>query len=200
MGWVNYEKAGRSFDVLIQEEEADCGLCCIAMVVNLLGHGKPTSSMVKKNLPKGAYKPSTKDRVGFAPSILSAVTPDVAEHSNGTYLLTLKQALSCWGITSSYNGPSSDIRGAIASAHAGKPIIAHVTWSAGGGHWVVITHSMGNSHYVLDPYFGLAINSSFINYEGLEKPAGSSASSSSSTGSLSKVIYGTWTGEWLKIV
>lgn len=84
--------------MLIQEEEADCGLCCVAMIVKLLGQGKPTSSMVKKNLPTGAYKPSTKDRVGFAPSILSAVTPDVAEHkAMGPTLLALKQALSSWG-------------------------------------------------------------------------------------------------------
>jgi ABC-type bacteriocin/lantibiotic exporter with double-glycine peptidase domain len=192
MGWEKYEKAGRRFDVLIQEQEADCGLCCVAMVVNLLGRGKPTSATVKANLKKGAYNPSTQDRAGFVPTMLTAARPDVATHSTGTYLQSLKQALVGWNINSVYKGPSPNIEGAIAGAQAGKPIIIHVTWNNGGGHWVVITHSMGNSHYVLDPYYGLAINSSKINYEGLKQSA-------HSAGAVDKVVYGRWTGEWLKI-
>ena len=193
MGWVNQEKAGRRFDVLIQEQEADCGLCCVAMVVNLLGQGKPTSGMVKTNLKKGAYKPSTQDRVGFAPTPLAVVRPGVATHSNGTYLQSLQPVLTKWHINSVYRGPSPNVQAAIAGAYAGKPIICHVTWTSGGGHWVVITHSMGNSHYVLDPYYGLAINSSLQNYEGLEQSA-------HSVGAVTKVLYGRWTGEWLKII
>jgi len=192
-GWQKFEKAGRRFDVLIQNQEADCGLCCVAMIVNQLGRGKPTSATVKVNLLKGAYKPSTQDRAGFAPTMLTAVRPGNITHSQGTYLKSLQQVLSVWNIDSVYNGPSSNVQTAIASTCSGKPIICHVTWKHGGGHWVVITHSMGNSHYVLDPYYGLQINSSKQNYEGIEQ-------SSHKAGTITNVIYGRWTGEWLKIV
>ena len=192
MGWQSYEKAGRRFDVLIQEQEADCGLCCVAMIVNLLGHGKPSSAQVKANLKKEAYKPSTHDRKGFVPTIISAVRPEVETHSSGTYLKSLQKVLDLWHIKSNYNGPSGSVQQAIAGAHAGKPLICHVTWIGGGGHWVVISHSMGNSHYVLDPYYGLTINSSRQNYEGLIQSA-------HSAGSVTKAVYGRWTGEWLKI-
>jgi hypothetical protein len=37
MAWISQEKAGRTYDVLIQDEEADCGFCCVAMTVNLMG-------------------------------------------------------------------------------------------------------------------------------------------------------------------
>ncbi|TDI65912.1 MAG: hypothetical protein E2O88_09715, partial [Bacteroidetes bacterium] len=152
MGWQNFEKAGRRFDVLIQNQETDCGLCCVAMIVNQLGKGKPSSRTVNGNLPKGDYKPSTQDRAGFTPTMLTAVSPGNVTHSQGTYLKSLQQALSVWNIRSVYNDPrSSNVQTGIASTRSGKPIICHVTWKHGGGHWVVITHSMGNSHYVLDP-------------------------------------------------
>lgn len=193
MGWMVQEKAGRTFDVLIQDQEADCGLCCVAMVVNQIVGGKPTSSMVKNNLPKGAYSPSTKDRAGFAPSLLTSVVATSSYHSPGTYLKDLQGALAAWGITSEYRSPAMNVQQAIFDAKAGKPIICHVTWAgAGGGHWVVITHSMGNSHYILDPCYGLQINSSTTRYVGLER-------SLPSAGSVTAVEYGTWTGEWLKI-
>lgn len=194
MGWISQEKAGRTFDVLIQDQEADCGLCCVAMVVNLLGEGKPTSAMVKNNLPRGAYVPSTRDRVGFAPSLLSSVLPDTSYHSLGTYLTSLQGALAKWHIRSEYCSPASNVQQAILDAKAGTPIIIHVTWAGqnAGGHWVVITHSMGNSHYILDPYYGLQINSSNTKYVGLER-------SQHSAGSVSRIEYGHWTGEWLKI-
>ncbi|SFG41477.1 Papain-like cysteine protease AvrRpt2 [Novosphingobium sp. CF614] len=192
MGWIVQEKAGRTFDVLIQDQEADCGLCCVAMVVNLIVGGKPTSAMVKKNLPTGAYSPSTKDRVGFAPSLLSSVLTDTSFHSTGTYLTSLQGALAAWKIKSEYCSPSSNVQQAILNAKAGEPIICHVTWNNGVGHWVVITHSMGNSHYILDPYWGLQINSDTTQYKGLLQ-------SPLNAGSVTPVTYGTWSGEWLKI-
>jgi hypothetical protein len=192
MAWVTQEKAGRSFDILFQDQEADCGLCCVAMVVNLFGLGKPTSSAVKQDLKEGSYKPSTKDRSGFSPSVLTMVLPDTSTHSDGTYLISLQSVLKKWKIGSVYNSSLTNVQAAIQGAVAGAPIICHVTWTGGGGHWVVITHSMGASHYILDPYYGLAINSSLTKYVGLPQ-------SSSNTGNVTKTEYGTWTGEWLKI-
>lgn len=192
MGWIVQEKAGRTFDVLMQEQEADCGLCCVAMVVNQMVGGKPTSGMVKNNLPKGAYSPSTRDRVGFAPSLLSSVLADTSFHSPGTYLTSLQGALAAWKIKSEYCSPAANVQQAILSAVAGAPIICHVTWTGGQGHWVVITHAMGNSHYILDPAYGLTINSSTTKYVGLQQ-------SPASAGAVTAVEYGSWTGEWLKI-
>jgi len=192
MAWIQQTKAERTFDILIQDQEADCGLCCVAMVVNLLGQGKPSSSMVKNNLPKGAYKPSTKDRVGFAPSMLSAVLPDVSTHSGGTYLANLQEALTKWQIASVDDTASSNVQAAIQGAVAGKPIINHVTWTNGGGHWVVISHAMGASYYILDPYYGLTVGSSLTKYAGLVQDG-------ANVGKVTTAEYGTWTGEWLKI-
>lgn len=195
MAWQTYEKADRNFDVLIQEQEADCGLCCVAMIVNLLGQGKPSSNAIRAQLQSGAYKPSTQDRSGFKPTILAAVRPEVATHSLGTYLQNLQQVLTKYKINSAYNGPAeiNNVQTAIKTAYAGKPIICHVSWTNGGGHWVVITHASGNSHYVLDPYYGLRVNSSDQYYEGLTQ-------SPHSAGSVQSERYGTWTGEWLKII
>ncbi len=190
MGWQTHEKAGRRFDVLMQEQEADCGLCCVAMVVNLLGMGKPSSGNVKMNM-LGGYMPSTKDRAGMVPTAIAVVKPGAATHSQGTYLTSLQRALKKWHIDSDYMGGSPDVASAIMAAQAGHPIICHVTWASGGGHWVVITHSMGLSHYVLDPAYGLQINSSLQNYEGLKEGG--------TPGSVQKATYGRWTGEWLKI-
>lgn len=192
MAWITQEKAGRRFDVLIQAQEADCGLCCVAMVVNLLGQGKPTSGTVKAELDKGAYSPSTQDRAAFAPSLLSKVLPDLSTHSPGTYLRSLQAVLTKWGIASVEDNDIYNVQAAIQGAIAGQPIICHVTWTIGGGHWVVITHSMGASHYVLDPLYGLQINSSLTNYVGLER-------SVASAGQVVPVNYGAWTGNWLKI-
>jgi hypothetical protein len=193
MAWISQEKAGRTFDVLIQDEEADCGLCCVAMIVNLMGQGKPTSSMVRQNLQQGAYKASTKDKQGYVPTVLAKVRPEVATHSSGTYLQSLQPVLTRWKVGSLYNAGATNVQAAIQSAKAGEPIICHVTWTnGGGGHWVVITHSMVMSHYILDPFWGLQINSSLTRYVGLQRDP-------SSAGRVVPTDYGTWTGEWLKI-
>ncbi|MFV1873549.1 MAG: cysteine peptidase family C39 domain-containing protein [Oleiphilus sp.] len=192
MGWENYTKAGRSFDVLIQEQEADCGLCCVAMIVNQKGQGKPSSSMVKNLIGKQNYQPSTKDRAWAAPSILTLTVTPTETHSSGTYLKSLQDALNTYGVKSTYCGPHANIQGAIKNATADQPIIAHVTWNSGAGHWVVITHSQGNSHYVLDPYYGLQINSDTTLYQGVEQGG-------TGPGSVQVATYGHWTGEWLKI-
>jgi ABC-type bacteriocin/lantibiotic exporter with double-glycine peptidase domain len=189
MGWKTKTVAHHTFDVLLQEQEADCGLCCVAMVVNLKGQGKPTSALVRQELPKGAYQPSTMDRTGFQPTPLSMAVQPTAHHSDGTYLRDLQQALTKWGIQSTYKGGGARVQDAIIDAQAGEPIICHVTWQGGGGHWVVITHAQGASHFVLDPDSGLWVNNSPITYDRLEWTAGAAA----------KVTYGTWTGEWLKI-
>jgi hypothetical protein len=192
MAWTSMTKADRTFDILLQDHEADCGLCCVAMVVNLLKQGKPNSATVKEALRNGAYNPSTKDRAAFKPSLLTAVLPDVSTRSSGTYLLELQKVLTTWKIASTYDISVSNVQAAIQGAVAGQPIICHVTWTSGGGHWVVITHSMGMSHYILDPSYGLQINSNLMKYVGLEQ-------GSASPGRVKAVEYGTWTGEWLKI-
>lgn len=179
-GWEEQEVDGKTFDVLIQGQEADCGLCSAAMIMNLLGQGKPKSSTIKGLLQQGDYQPSTRDRSGFAPSLLSmtVVRTEDETHSTGTYLDRLAAVLAQYNIKGKHY--YDNVAKGINNAKSKRPIICHVTWDNGGGHWVVVAKSSGRKHYVLDPFYGVTVNRSTTTY------------------TARGGVTGRWTGEWLK--
>lgn len=166
--WRTQMVAGRSFNILFQEEEADCGLCCCAMIVNLKTGSRPTSTAMQQHLPPGAYHKSTRDRAGFKPTIFHQIGVQGHEHhSQGTYIQSLSHALTQVGIANtSHSNDAADLREAMRNASVDRPIIVLVNWLGGGGHWIVIA---GNEHRrkgllggfrgytrltILDPYYG----------------------------------------------
>lgn len=182
-GWETQKKFGYSFDVLIQAEEADCGLCCCAMVVNQLGQGKPTSTGLQGNLAKGAYNKSTKDRAGMVATPLAVMAQQT--HSAGTIINSLSGVLSRYHIANTvHENDGQDMAAAIESASEAHPLILRVKWDGPGAHWVVIAKSSGKAQFVLDPYYGFRINSSTTRYTG-----------TTATG----VINGDWSPYWLQV-
>jgi hypothetical protein len=167
--WRTQTINGQNYNVLFQDEEADCGLCCCAMIVNLLGQGKPNSTIMQSNLPVGAYSKSTRDRANFQPTIFHQVAPSAHSeyHSAGTYIQSLGHVLNTFGIlNTTHSNDGTDRRAALRTASETNPMIILVNWLAGGGHWIVI---MGAQHRrkglfsffagytrlsVLDPYYG----------------------------------------------
>ncbi|GAB6905662.1 hypothetical protein DESC_780208 [Desulfosarcina cetonica] len=167
--WRTQVVAGNTFNILFQEEEADCGPCCCAMIVNMIDGSKPTSTSIQSNMPQGAYAKSTRDRSGFKPTIfhqVGLVAPD-EYHSSGTYINALGHALAQFGIANTPHGnDGTSLRKAMRSASSARPIIVLVQWHGGGGHWIVIA---GSEHHrkglfggfrgytrltILDPYYG----------------------------------------------
>jgi ABC-type bacteriocin/lantibiotic exporter with double-glycine peptidase domain len=189
LAWTSQTVAGYTYDVLLQQQQADCGLCCVAMVVNQLGRGRPSSAAVKQMLDQGAYKPATADRAGFRPSILTAVVSPPVTGSPGTVLPSLKAALAKYQIGSTITGPAAMSSG-LATVTPRNPLITHITWNNGGGHWVVVAKVAGTAQFVLDPAYGLRINSSPTDYSWAQQGA--------TPGQVVVNAHGRFTGWWLR--
>jgi ABC-type bacteriocin/lantibiotic exporter with double-glycine peptidase domain len=189
VAWQTQTVAGYTYDVLMQQQQADCGLCCVAMVVNLRGGGKPTSAAVKQLLDQGAYNPATADRAGFKPSLLTAVVSPPVTGSPGTVLPSLKAALARYQIASTITGPASMATG-LATVTPRNPLITHITWNNGTGHWVVVARVAGTAQFILDPAYGFRINSSPTDYSWVQQGA--------TPGKVAVNAYGRFTGWWLR--
>jgi ABC-type bacteriocin/lantibiotic exporter with double-glycine peptidase domain len=157
--WETHSKAGYTYDVLMQEEEADCGPCCTAMVVHLIDGSKPTSGTMQKLLPKGSYKKSTRDRAGMVATPLAALGLGQETHSAGTYIHALSHALRAVNIPNTAHSNHAGVAQAILSATPANPVIVRVGWAPNdSGHWVVIANVKGTALFILDPAYGFNVN------------------------------------------
>ena len=94
------------------------------------------------------------DKHGFddATARLNAATGD------GTNIGSYTHALTKLGIHSAktWNPPNDDrLKRFLQNAHPDSPAIAHVGWTGGGGHFVIVKGTLGANLLVLDPYYGL---------------------------------------------
>ncbi len=187
--WTTETKAGYSFDVLLQGEQANCGLCCCAMVVNLKGQGQPDSQAVQGVMGPGAYIKSHVDRAGLRPTPLVGLVAAPKPVDAGTELQGLSQALSAYKIRNTPRG-GGPLKNALLSATKEQPVIVQVKWSGGGFHWVVIARSMGPAQIVLDPVYGLHINHSVEEYAEV---------GSGGAYGHGRTVHGRWQEQWLKV-
>ncbi|MBV1856894.1 MAG: hypothetical protein KUG77_00685 [Nannocystaceae bacterium] len=182
--WETETSAGYTHNILYQGEEADCGLCCCAMVINLKDGSRPTSKSIQTRLPKGHYIKARNDRAGHCATPFAIAAP-LASVNAGTLLEGISLALTAFGIRNTKYG-GSGLKQALRNARQENPVIVQVQWKDGGGyHWVVIGRSMGKAQLVLDPAYGMHINQNTDTYTGFAGGA--------------KTEYGTWMQEWLTV-
>ena len=193
--WESQTKAGYTYDVLMQEEEADCGLCCAAMAVNLLGQGKPTSDVMQRNIPKGAYKKSTRDRAGMVATPLAALGLGRETHSAGTYIDSLRRGLAAFRIDSTaHSNNAGGLNAAILSATPERPVIVRIGWVPNdAGHWVVIARVSGTALFILDPAYGFNVNTGTASYTATWLPGAGGG------GAPRQGVIGRFTPYWLQI-
>lgn len=187
--WETKTIAGYSHNILYQGEEADCGICCCAMVINLKDGSKPTSKAIQTRLPRGHYIKARADRAGLRATPFAVAAPP-ANVDAGTLLDGISLALTNSGIRNTPRG-GGGLEQALRSASRERPVIVQVQWSHGGYHWVVIARSLGQAQLVLDPAYGMHINHSTRRYTGF---AGSTWTDAST-----KTDHGTWMQEWLTV-
>lgn len=165
--------SSHEYDVLIQGEEASCGLCCCCMITALRGEGFPNSRIIESNLPADAYKKSSCDRAGWMPTALTGLAPN-EYHSKGTEIRNLGIALKAWHIQNTCHSPGSlyTMPKALRSASHARPIIARIDWcntfdvSKRAGHWVLVVGYNNGELIVLDPALGLIRNNNLEEYQG----------------------------------
>jgi ABC-type bacteriocin/lantibiotic exporter with double-glycine peptidase domain len=192
--WVSETKASYTYDVLMQEEEADCGLCCTAMIVNLMGQGKPTSDIMQRQLPKGAYNKSTRDRPGMMPTPLAQMGLVTETHSEGTYIASLGQALASYHIPNTTYSGAGNVSAAVLGATPQRPVIVRVGWRPNNaGHWVVVVRAAGAALFILDPAYGFNINTGTGSYTATWQ-RGVGAGSAPQAG-----VVGDFTPHWLQV-
>lgn len=166
---------GSKWNVLRQDEEAECGFCCVAMVINIAGDGSfpPTSSMIKENTHR--YDRSTKDRPGMVATALVPDAEDYGEvhHGGGTDIYLLGDLLTTYGVNCTVLS-AGGVKSAMQHVTPAKPMIVLVQWTLGGGHWVVVVKRktrglLASSDYtILDPANGtIEINRGSVNYNPL---------------------------------
>ena len=156
------------FYVCAQDEEAECGFCCVAMVAHLAEGGDKsfpdTGSMISaskalyKNTGNALYKydRSTKDRPGmvatpFVPEMelidyenaqAGSNEPAMIHHGGGTYVELLGTLLRGYGVKCNvFSDDAGGLKSAIQHATPKKPVIVLVLWNPvgqAGGHWVVV--------------------------------------------------------------
>ena len=156
------------YNVLKQEQAQSCGYCCIGMVANLIDDRKDSeSSLVATGRQIGgiqSYDRATKDRVGMQRTMLVDAEEELGgalpHWGSGTYSDHLAKVL-CEGFrinAKAYDSQGSGaMKGAMRGVSANQYMIALVSWTAGGGHWVVVTQrakrglGSASDYTVLDP-------------------------------------------------
>jgi len=187
--WKTKESAGYAHDILFQGEEADCGICCCAMVINLKDGSRPTSRAIQTRLPAGHYIKARSDRAGLRATPFAVAAPPASVDA-GTLLDGISVALTAFDIRHTKYG-GGGLKQALQNASRQKPVIVQVQWKNGGYHWVVIARSLGNAQLVLDPAYGMHINHSTQSYTGFV--------GNSWTDGGTKTEHGTWMQEWLTV-
>lgn len=166
-GWGGTVAApgGASFRIYQQSEIQSCGLACVLMVKRIIDGSQLTERILKDQMGgKGffgtgddQYDVATKDRfAGMQRTALTstAVATGDAHYGSGTARLAVRAMLDQLGIAYSTAG---NARAAIRKVAPGKPVIAGVTWTGGGGHWVLVVGRQKNAkgassnYYILDP-------------------------------------------------
>lgn len=189
-GWETQTRAGYKHHILFQGEEADCGICCCAMVINLRNGSYPTSKAVQARIPKGTYIKARSDRAGAMATALVVARPP-APVDAGTLLDGIGAALKAYRIPHTPYGGGS-LENALRNANPRHPVIVQVEWAGGNGfHWVVVARSLGRAQLILDPCFGLHINQSTTHYVGFDDNGW--------TSHTAKQDFGKWTNQWLTV-
>lgn len=158
------DSSGTEHPLYMQSEEMSCALACVAMVICRVEGSRPTESALKDFSKKhpGAYNAAIKDRKQFVAVGLNQGTPP--NMGNGTYSNNIASILDDVKILNAHKKldrsvliGSNPIKTAMKNASLAKPLVMHVRWSNGGGHFVLCDGTTPSNHkkaIICDPFYG----------------------------------------------
>lgn len=163
-----------------QDKLSDCGPSCISLLLHEIGHAQKGATIAEIRQMSaqypGHYRPD-RDNIRIGPAMasgspLAALASlayeavggyDPDEHYDGTFSGNLAQVLkNDFGIAKAKTvdvGQGRQVKDLLKAA--GQPVIVHIRWSNGGGHFILgglarDRHIIGKSEYCFsDPYYGL---------------------------------------------
>lgn len=160
MGWV----IDNGYNILKQDEEMSCGLCCCAMVLRLLRNSTLSErtmvneSKIISQKDKSSQNDITKKYTrpiknvpGARKTAFAQATQHHMTYNDGTYAPHLVKILDSNNINAHYG--RSSIKNAMDAVTKEKPLIIRVGES---GHWVVVVKKQKklfgkNKFTILDP-------------------------------------------------
>ncbi len=167
MGWVNQY----GYDICMQDDGYSCAMACAAMVSNRCQGGQPTESAIKGLSKQGSgqsYTPSMKDKLKSmgAKSVMPGVVP-TDKGAAGTGMDNIQSILNQCHVTNTLN-QSVNIATIMTGATHQRPIVVHVTWPAGGAHFVLVDwYDSANTKklIIMDPAYGIVMNDASGTYK-----------------------------------
>lgn len=174
MAWIDTN--ANNFEIQQQNESQSCGMACLVMVMELTGNGRPTEKAVAATSSEhgGKYISAVTDRPSFknAPRMLTATNAVTLNSYEGTDITNLAAVLNSYQINTSNvapahsvgQAPSASLEATWGLVEDAKPAIAHVSWTGGGGHFVVVAKYKAKTGLfkkskktltVYDPSYGL---------------------------------------------
>ena len=167
-----------------QEKLEDCGPSCVGLVLRMARYDgadtiTPANLRAASQLSVGGYRPAVDDVVQEAPSpamhALAAIMKGaIGGRGTGTYAVGLVAMLQ-----DQYGYKKAQLRnlnsalgfGDLSTPTLAKPVIAHVAWEGGGGHWSVVCGYRAGMLLYSDPYYGVGwLNFQVETVGGIKQP------------------------------
>jgi hypothetical protein len=143
---------GKWFTVYMQEWGQDCGPTCVAMCIKRLKGSGSEIDALRKQTNRPMVSPAIQRAIDALPNAYTS--KDVGTHVGDLVKLANKNGLRA---TSAYVNSMAVLK-AFSSISHNKIYIAHISWTAGGGHFVVVAGaSESGNPIILDPYFGAQV-------------------------------------------
>lgn len=141
---------GRWFTLYYQDWGQDCGPTCVAMCIKRLRGVGVDIDALRKQTNRPMVSPGIQakiDAMGLTSRDFGTFTTDLSALANRNGLRGTNRVLNSMGMLDAFRAVSHN-----------KMYIAHIEWTGGGGHFVVVAGvtETGNP-IILDPYFGAQV-------------------------------------------